>query len=186
MSNSISNLKIFNIGDKVYFAKCRHETVDEVCPVCYSKTKVTLILGNDESVSLPCDYCGRGYETPKGFVQEHRFIVDAEEIMITGKEIEIDEIGEKITYRSTCYIFGSEDLFETKEEALNRAKEKKARLDEEEKTKVEFIKKDVRKSFSWNAGYHIKEAKRLRTHAEYHENKAILCKSHSGREIKTK
>jgi hypothetical protein len=44
---------------------------------------------------------------------------------------------------------------------------------------VEYILKDVSKSFSRNAGYYTREAKRMREAIKFHEAKAVLCKERS-------
>ncbi len=50
-------------------------------------------------------------------------------------------------------------------------------MEEEQKTKAIYLKKEAKKSFAWNAGYHLREAKNHRKQAEYHDTKAIFCKA---------
>jgi len=64
---------MFKIGDVVYFASAGQRQVDIPCPVCFGKREVTLILGNGDSVELPCDYCGKGYDGPRGYVLEYEY-----------------------------------------------------------------------------------------------------------------
>jgi SOS response regulatory protein OraA/RecX len=75
------------------------------------------------------------------------------------------------------YYARSEDnmLFDTPEEAEARAEEIIAERFEAEKKNSDWIKKDKLKSFAYNAGYHMREAKRCRAEAETHEEKAKLC-----------
>ncbi len=52
----------FKVGDTVWVAKCRYEPVQKLCPTCFGKKEVTLILGNGDSVILPCNSdLGYGY-----------------------------------------------------------------------------------------------------------------------------
>jgi hypothetical protein len=174
----------FNIGDVVYNARCQWVSKQVLCPVCFGKCQVTLILGNDDSVVLPCDYCGKGFDNPTGYVGEYDYVVEAELVTITDIKVEISSDGEKYQYISSYYHYDTENLFIDKEEALARAKELKKLLDEEQQTRVAWIKHDRLKSFSWNAGYHLREAKRNRKDAEYHDQKAILCKQRAKKDKK--
>jgi len=169
----------FKVGDIIYFPKCRHENITVTCPVCFGKRLVTLILGNEEAVELPCDYCGKGWDGPRGVVEEYELVIGAELFLITSKEITEDASGGRHVryYSDHSTVINDELACATREEALDRAKEMKAELDEERRTRVEHIKKDVKKSFSWNAGYHLREAKRCRQQAEYHDERAKLCRA---------
>ena len=172
----------FKIGDKVYFAKCANERKKITCPICFGKLSVTLILGDDSEVILPCNYCGKGFDEPLGFIYEYDYAVDAELVLIDGIEIKKSLAGEEYYYRSGCYGYKQNQLFLTKEEALKKAKTLKTDLDKEQETRNEYLKKDKSKGFSWNAGYHSREAKRLKREIEYHEKNAILCKERSRKE----
>lgn len=172
---------MFNIGDTVYYAAAGNKRIDIPCPICFGKRQVTLILGNGDSVELPCQYCGNGFDTPRGYIEEYEYIAEASPFLITGISINTTESGEKREYRSgsdNCYHNLHEDkCFATIEEALQAAISVKETMENEQKTRTEYIKKDKQKSFAWNAGYHMREAKRNRKDAEYHEEKAILCKA---------
>jgi len=166
----------FNIGDTIYNARCQWAGKQTLCPVCFGKLQVTLILGNDDSVILPCNYCGKGFESPSGYVDEYDHVVESELITITDIKVEISSTGETYQYISCNRHFETENLFLNKEDAFVRAKEIKEQLDKEQQQRSDWIKKDKQKSFSWNAGYHLREAKKDRKSAEYHDQKAILCK----------
>ena len=43
-------------------------------------------------------------------------------------------------------------------------------------TRAAHIKGDKIKSFAWNVGYHLCEAKKLREKIAYHERMAVACK----------
>ena len=167
----------FKIGDVVWQARYGVTESKVPCPVCYGKRVVKIILGNDDVVETECGYCSCGYEGPRGFITEHRTEPTAQFRSIDGVEIFESSNGATVRYRDGGYVFDEEDLFATKEEAMVQAEILAAEHAEKEATRAEYIKKDKLKTFSWNAGYHMREAKRNRKDAEYHERKAVLCKA---------
>ena len=168
----------FGIGDEVWSAQfSRGIPVRVTCPVCYGKRNVTLILGNGDSVELPCDYCGKGnLGVPTGYDTEYQTINDPEQIIIEGINVEIRGSGEKVEYRAGHRIYYDENLFSTREEAVLRSDELRKEYEESEKKRADYIKADVKKSFAWNAGYHLRNIKQYEKQIEYHKGKAKLCK----------
>jgi len=176
------------VGDRLWWARWeRHSQQPEPCPVCYGKLEVTVILGNGDTVTTPCDFCGKGYDGPKGYVNEYGPLATAELVTISSVTATETEAGTDYEYRvrisdNSWYMPEAEDLFATEAEALTRAEEKaeaeRARLEKSS----EYLKHKAHKSFSWHAGYHLREAKHNRRQAEYHERMAVLCKAKSGEE----
>jgi len=88
-----------------------------------------------------------------------------------------------LTWRSNFHLYSrnhtydEKDVWATEGEAQIVANEKKRQLDEDQITRAESIKKDVQKSFSWNAHYHMRHAKKDRESAEYHDKMAVICRS---------
>lgn len=169
----------FSVGDTAWYAKCAHELIKKTCPTCFGKLEVTLILGDGDAVILPCEACGKGYEGPRGYIEEYAYVVEPIVFIITRMTINHDGSGNNIEYASGYNTYKDEDVFLTKEEALVRAKAKKERLDEEQRTRAECLKYNTNKNFSWNAAYHMREAKRLRSDALRHDEKAKRCKERS-------
>jgi len=145
------NMPKYSIGDTVWLAKCRHEQVQVQCPTCFGKLKVTLILGNGDHVVLPCRGCEKGYDGPMGYVIEYDYVVEPELVHISGIEIQVNADGENARYRNGPYVYDEAYLFSTREEAVVRGEDLKRRLDEEQRKRTDYLKKDVRKNFSWNA-----------------------------------
>lgn len=172
----------YNIGDKVWVAICGNTQVRKLCPVCFGKKEVTLILGNDEHCILPCSYCAPGFSSPSGYVNEYEYQTEAKQVTIDGMNIENKRGVESIEYRynstecSWCNL-DEKKAFGTKEEALEHCKKIKEENEHDQITRAEHIKKDQNKSYSWNAGYHLREAKRERESAERHERLAKICKN---------
>jgi len=169
----------FNIGETAWLARCSRQPINKTCPTCYGKKEVTLILGNGDHVILPCMGCAPGFEQPRGYVEEYELSSEPEPFTITGIEIQDDGKEQKVTYRKGCYLADEERLFKTREEAMVKSAEMKAELEKEQKSKAFYIKHDKNKSYSWNAHYHIREAKRHRKDALYHDEMAKICKAKS-------
>jgi hypothetical protein len=174
----------FKIGDTVWVAHFNTSHFERVpCSVCYGKKKVTLILGNGDSVELPCDYCAKGFDAPRGWEEDYQPKSAPEQITIHGIDIKVTSGGEKVTYwrgSSTCHTLYTEDkVFATYEEAFAKGEELKAAWLEEQRTNAFWLKTDKKKNFAWNAGYHMRDVKHLEKQIEYHKEKAVLCKARS-------
>jgi hypothetical protein len=128
---------------------------------------------------LPCAYCSRGYGPPTGYVKEHEFVNTPQLVTITNVTTTVSESETKIEYKSSPFVYEMDHLFLTEEEARVKGSELKAEFEKEQETKAKYLKEKVSKSFSWNAGYHLGEANRMRKQIEYHERKAALCKARS-------
>ena len=167
---------MYNVGANVWWAKCGNRDVKKPCPVCFGKKQVTLILRNDDTVILPCNYCMRGYEGPFGYIEESEFFAEPEYVLITGVEIEKTFDGDKIKYRYGSYILYENRVFDNKEDALICCDGIKKQLEIDQQKRADHIKTNKNKSYSWNAGYHLKEAKRYEKKAKYHRDMAKICK----------
>lgn len=174
-------MKHYNVGDQVWYAVFEHKQVQKTCPVCFGKRKVTLILGNDEQLTLDCDYCGKGCESAQGYVYEHEHVAAPELKTITRIEVNYSAKGETRSYYAAHYILSQEDVFDNKEEAHERANERAAEYAENEATRGNHRKNLSNKSSSWRAGYWMREAKRCREEAELYEKYFSICKEKSSK-----
>lgn len=167
----------YKVGDTVWFSRCGQELVTSVCPICCGKLSVILTLGNGDSVKLPCEYCGKGFDGPTGKSRKYEYVAAAEQQTITKVSIEETGDGEEVRYQGGCYGLHPDRVFDTKDEAVARCKEiaEENRLRHE--TQAKHVKENQNKNYSWNAGYHLREAKRDRTSAERHERMAVICKA---------
>ena len=171
----------FKIGDTAWVARFdSNANIQVPCSICDGHKKVTLILGNGDKVELPCDYCGHGYGPPTGYETEYRPLSKPEAIFICGANINVTSDGEKIEYwvgSESCHsVYQDENVFTTYEEALAKGEELKMKWLKDQQTRADLIKAHVRKSFPWNAGYHLREVKRMEKQIAYHKEKAVLCK----------
>lgn len=169
-------MRIFNIGDVVWIAHYGMQEFHDPCSVCFGKLSVMVILGNGDLVETPCSYCGLGYDAPRGWTTEYRIEPSAEQVTITGREIREGAFTEVMYHGSGGYVYREDVVFKTEDEALVKSEELCAKEIKDRETRTEYIKKDKIKSFAWNAGYHLREAKRLKEQIAYHERMAVLCK----------
>lgn len=172
----LETVRIYNVGDRVWYAHYDMVQVKKTCLVCFGEKTVTLVLGNGDSVVLPCDYCGKGFDDPRGYTVEYEYVAKAEHSIITKVQSETDTTGEERRYYFGGRYADIRDLFDTEKEALARCAEKIKQHELEETTTAHGLKNNHLKSYAWNAGYHLQSARRHRKDAEYHEQKAVLCK----------
>jgi hypothetical protein len=172
--------KEWKVGDVAWAA--RWTPYDEQwieCPVCFGNKVVHLTLGNGDVVELPCDYCGKGYEKPTGRVIQRTPVARGERFHITEVRETRNEQGVEREYLCGNLLFSDDDLFETETGATAEAVIRAEKWQAEQNNRDACIKEKVHKSYSWNAGYHITEAKRLRKQADRHEELAKICKDRS-------
>jgi len=172
-------MKKYKVGDVVWVASFEHTKKTKPCPVCFGELKITLILGNGDQVVLPCDYCGKGYDGPKGYVSDYEYIADAKKEVITAVNITQTAAGEKIEYRSKHYILYPDKILDTEKDAIQRSNELAAEYKKERETQARHIKNNTNKTYSWNAGYHMRAVKQAKHDLEYHEKMATICKQRS-------
>lgn len=169
-------MKEYNIGDIVWWATGGIREVTHSCPVCYGNRYVTVVLGNDEQVQTPCDYCGKGYEGAKGYVIEREWTAEVKQIVLDGKEVTENADGRKVEYRYGHHILHDGIIWDTHEEA-QQARLKIAEqhhLDEMER--LQRGKENNVKSYSWHVGYHQRQLKEAERQAEYHKTKITFMK----------
>ena len=166
----------FNIGDSVWVARAGSTQVTKPCFVCHTKKEVTLILGNGDEVGLPCDYCARGYERPSGYIQEYEYVAEPERHTISRIETRQEGSKTEVTYYGGSYVLYENIVFATREESLAKCEELAQKYEKEQSERIDRIKKNVHKSYSWNAGYHMRQVKDHKKQIEYHESMAKICK----------
>ena len=171
--------KVYKVGDKVWYATFGNREIQVPCPVCYGYKAVIVTLGNGDEVKTECQYCQSGFQAPKGTVTEYQRIPEAEYLTIENCRVEQTIEGDVIEYIGGHFLLQPERMFETEEEAMTCAKELADKYEQEQRDKPKFKNE---KSYTWNAGYHIKQAKDKRKEAAYHEEKAVLCKAKSKQE----
>jgi hypothetical protein len=165
-------MKEYNIDDKVWIASHGQKEVRKDCPVCYGQLFVTLVLGNGDEIRTPCDYCGKGYEGPKGYVLEYEYVAEPRQVTITDKTKAESSDGIKCEYRSYDAYF--DEVFDTKEEAEAKTLENIKEHEEQERKNIEWRKSHNHKTYSWHVGYSLKEIKEAKRKLDWHNQRVIL------------
>jgi hypothetical protein len=170
-------MKEYKVGDRVWLAGYQQKYIEKPCPICFGKKEVMLILGDGSQVVLPCNYCGdKLFEKPSGVVNDYEYTEEPTPYVIDKMSVESFNNHTERHYYAGFLELDNKLVFDTFDEAFAKSVEIKKREELEHITQSEHIKKDKRKSFSWNAGYHLKEAKWHREKAEYHDKMARICK----------
>jgi hypothetical protein len=133
-----------------------------------------VILGNGQAVETPCDYCNKGYDAPRGVVEEYELsALPPEARIVTGFEVRADEVRIYLG----CYVPKQDDCFATYDEAVAAGAAAVEKLRAHEAEQMVRSKENATKSYSWHVGYHLRNAKEHRRQAEYHEARAKACKA---------
>jgi len=164
--------KKYALGDSVWHAFSGYVEREEVCPVCYGKLTVKLILGNDEPVTLPCSFCAPGYSSPTGKIKKLQYVEEAALKKIDAVNILQTEEGEIIEYQSGTLLLRPDRIFETKEEALLCAGKLVDEENMKEENKHKFLLSDKKSMLPWNAGCFLQEAEINKAKAKLHRKKA--------------
>ena len=168
--------RIFVLGQEVWFAQCGTRQVVLVCPVCCGKLKVTVILGDDTRVEVPCDFCSRGLDGPCGSIADYEYMAEPKLVKITR----IDENTSPAERRYYSYHYSLDDdlIFFSETEARKKCEEVAAEHAQQKAIRLSWSRKsDQCKSYAWKVGYHLREAKKRRKEAEWHDKAAQICKA---------
>ena len=162
----------FQLGDTVYVVQeCRSVPVQKTCPVCFGKRCVTVILGNGELENVLCEYCGNGYEGPRGYVVDHEPQSAVRQAIITGASFTNCKWEFALDYGRTGT--GESELYRDEESAeAARAK----LMEETKKEEASVLTNRVNYSktkLTWRVGYHRKRIRDLEREAEHHRK--LLC-----------
>lgn len=183
-------MKEFKVGDKVYLAICGNEQIKITCPCCFGVRKVKVILGNDEIVEVLCEACGLGFEGPRGFINEYKWISKVEPSVISeiagsntiyGFKIDSIYCGHSEDKR---YFSDTDNIFYTEEEATRRCLERIAEYEKEVEQKLKWSKEKANKSYAWHVRSHLKSARDAERRLKWHSERAVYCRKLAKTEVK--
>jgi len=173
---------IYNIGDRVWYAG--RESIQErvMCPECFGKKYLTVILGDDSQVTIDCAGCGSGYEPPKGYVTYWKQNVEVKLVTIDRVEINPTYV-EYVFDRVGCsgHIAKDTDIFSTKEEAEVRAKELAEEWNKERLAKIHRKEKN-NKTWSWHVHYYRRQIRDAKETIDYATQQLDAAKQHTTEE----
>lgn len=170
-------MKDYNIGDKVWVAECGKKDINKICPICFGKLELKLILGNGVEVMVPCDLCSRhGWEPPKGRVVEYEYVAEPVQMVITEIRSNTTCAGDNKRYYSGHTELDSENTFDTIEEATARCAVLVAKQ-QDESLSAHDVKKEQFKTYAYNVGYHLRQLEHIQNQIQYHKRMARICMS---------
>lgn len=161
-------MKIYNIGDKVWWAHCESKETHPTCPDCLGSGKLTVIMGDQSKVSIDCTGCRRGYLGSVGYIIQYEWVNNPIQVEIIRVE---KKLSGQYEYKTTdSYLIEEKDLFIDLVNAQERCIEltEERRLDNIKSIKMKY--KDTH-SWAWNATYHRKCIRDAYKNIEYHTNK---------------
>jgi len=132
---------------------------------------VTVILGNGELENVMCEYCGNGYEGPRGYVVDHELQSAVRQATITGASFTNLKWEFALDYGHTGT--GESELYRDAESAeAARAKLMEERKKEEASLLANRLNYSKTK-LTWRVGYHRKRIRDLEREVEHHRKQ--LC-----------
>lgn len=170
----------YNIGDTVWFAHRKIVTDRVICPECFGKKILTVILGDNSKVEIDCMGCASRLENPRGYCEYYKQEITVKQIAISGFECN----GIKTRYRfDSCYIVDEEDVFDTKEATEVRAKELAEQHNKEELDRI-YRKEKNHKNWAWHVYYYRNQIRSALKDIEYAEKCLHIAKQKSKQEGK--
>ncbi len=162
----------YQIGDQVWWACFETERDYVTCPDCGGTGQITCLLFDATQVSVDCAGCTNGYLGPQGRLKVYARKPTARLRTITRMEIDAGKIEYGVT---DGYRVVEEDLFQNESDALERAAEKAAAAEAEERDRIARKEKDTR-SWSWNVHYHRRAIRDAEKQIAYHTSKLNVAK----------
>ncbi len=163
------------IGEWVWRATLKHRQVEVICPDCFGRRALRVILGDDSEVVINCAGCTLGYEPPRGYVHEDRVEATVEHVQINRIEAETNN-GVPITFYggSGFYRESEEDLFLNAETAQVRAEALQLEHEQEQLASIRRKEKTTR-DWAWHVTYHRKGIKQAQRDLEWHTAKLAVA-----------
>ena len=169
---------MFNLEDRVWHASRTNVEERVVCPECFGKKYLTVILGDDSQVTIDCAGCASGYDPPKGYVTYRKQDVDVSQVTIDRVEINPDyvEYGfDRVGYG--IRIAKDTEIFATKEEAEIRAKELAEEWNQVQLDRIHQKKKNDR-TWAWHVHDYRKQIREAEKTIEYATAKLDAAAAH--------
>lgn len=161
----------YNIGDKVWHARIQWVQDYLPCPHCFGNLYLTVILGNNEQITIDCECCRNGWMGSQGKIRVGQYRADVHLCTVDRKEQSMN----KIEYRVDGYIVTENEIFINKEDAQVRASE--IALEQRAEEMQRFYNKEKNdRNWAWNATYHRNNVKKLSQELAYHISKLDIAK----------
>ncbi len=147
---------MFKRNDIVWYAGRESVVETVVCPECFGKKYLTVILGDDSRVTIDCAGCAAGFDPPQGYLTYRVQHVEVRQVTICYIEIGSDGIRYGFDQRPTSRSIAPDtDLFTTKPEAEVRALALAEEWNAKQLVELHRKKKNDR-DWSWHVHYYRK------------------------------
>lgn len=158
---------MYKIGDKVWYASRGSTQEKVVCPECFGKKYLTVILGDDSKVTIDCAGCASGYDPPKGYITHYKQHASVSEVIIDEIQINRSHTEYKIYRENGCHSIAKDgDVFSSKKEAEIRAKKLVEEWNKEQIGKIHRKEKNSR-TWSWHVHYYRKQIREAEKKIKY-------------------
>jgi len=172
-------MKIYNIGDKVWYSGRKSTTESVVCPECFGKKYLTVTLGDDSQVTIDCAGCASGYDPPRGYKTYYKQDIEVSQVTICQIEIEPTSVEYGFnSFDRRHYRVKETDLFTTKEKAEIRAKELAEQWNQEHLAKI-HRKEQNNRTWSWHVHYYRKMIRDAEHNIERAKKKLDAARQHA-------
>ena len=158
----------YRIGETYYKPQHCPEKVRVPCPVCNGHKTVEVILGTGEHLIVPCEGCGLGFETSRGYIEEYVYHPRAVPFTVGSIEgFSYDEWNVRSQLGDTTT---SKYLYASQAEALAASQQQ---ADKQLKQNAESYSrtKQAAKKVTWSIRYHRECIKDLEQKIRYHMGK---------------
>jgi hypothetical protein len=160
----------YEFGQTVYVVSAdAHRETTVPCPICYGKRRVTVILGNDEQMSVECEYCGKGRGGPTGTAKEYGPSSRVTETTVTG--MTRGSFGDGWQIETASYRSSRDPIFTSREEAEAKRVELHAEVVKRAADCNHASKYRGAREATWHLGYHRNGVRRARYDLAHHELK---------------
>lgn len=163
----------FEIGQAWWAPRVYPEKVTVPCPVCFGKLAVVVELGDGERIGVPCEACGKGFEGPRGTIQEWAHTAGADEFVIA--DVKSMHHGRWWLVSTTGVEAAFEDLRASEAEALAESARRCAEQHESNMRSRQY-KRKATKDASWSIQYHRKCIEDLELQIAWHRGRLLLKK----------
>lgn len=158
----------FRVGDVKWMPAHAPEKVQTTCPICAGNLAVEVVLGTGEHVGVPCEACGKGYDGPRGYIEEWVYEPRAFRFEIAG----IDSMhAERWWVNSTTGGHADVgDLRDSEDEALEVSKQRcAAQYERNMESRAHHRKRTA--EHTWSIAYHRKEIADCERRIAWHKSK---------------
>ena len=168
---------MYNIGDRAWYASRKSTEEKVICPECFGKKFLTVILGDDSKVTIDCAGCASGYEPPKGYVTYYKQDVDVSQVVIDRVEINPTYVEYGFNKDGcTHHTAKDTDVFSTRKEAEIRAEKLAEEWNKEQHDKIHRKEKNNR-TWSWHIHYYRRQIRDAEKTIEYAKAQLDVAKA---------